>query len=308
MIQHYRALADDPRISAFARAIGKTVRPGEVVADVGCGLGIYTVLACRAGAARVLSVEAGPILEIAREVVRDNRCQDRVRFLAGHSTELEPPERANVVLFEDYRLGLITPPVRRVVDDLCARWLAEGGALLPARARQWLAPVEDPAGRAEIDRFAGRGEAVAGVSLAPTRARAFCEPTSRRLDAGALLADPVLVREVQLVSAQVAFETNAELTVRRDGTLHGLLVWMDFELAGEWLSNAPGAPESAWRPLEFSVEPALSVRAGQRIRCRLQGAPFGDEVVHRWSVELDGRVISAHSLDSLPLARGSVLR
>ena len=301
MIQHYRSLADDPRIAAFARAIAQAVRPGDVVADIGCGLGTYAVLACRAGASQVLAVEAGPIVEVAREVVRDNGCADKVRFLSGLSTELEPPMRARVVIFEDYRLALTTPPVLRVVDDLRARWLEPGGVLLPARARQWLALVEDPAGRAELDRFADRDESICGVSLRPTRKRAFAEPTPRRVSKEALLGAPTLLREVELASAPVAFQKSAALTVVRDGSAHGLLVWLDLELAGDWHSNAPGAPSSAWSPLLFPLDPPLSLRAGEEVRCSLEAAPFGDEIVFRWSAELGHQRAASCSLDSLPL-------
>src|SRR5205823_458687 len=58
MIEHYRQLIDDPvRLGAFQRAIAGVVRPGDVVADIGCGLGTYAIFAARAGARRVFAVE-----------------------------------------------------------------------------------------------------------------------------------------------------------------------------------------------------------------------------------------------------------
>src|SRR5947208_2973116 len=132
MLRHYRALADDPRLPAFQRAIAEVVRPGDVVADIGCGLGTFAVFACHAGAARVWAVEQGPIVEVAREVVRANGCADRVKFLIGRSTAIEPPERARVVVFEDYRLELSSPEVLRTVADVQRRWLASGGVLIPS--------------------------------------------------------------------------------------------------------------------------------------------------------------------------------
>jgi len=46
--------ADSLRFAAYSEAIQKAVRPGDIVVDLGCGPGIFALLACRAGAKRVL--------------------------------------------------------------------------------------------------------------------------------------------------------------------------------------------------------------------------------------------------------------
>lgn len=112
MIRRYRAMIDDPvRLAAFQDAITQVVRPGDVVVDLGCAMGNFSVFACRAGARRVYAVEASPIIEVAREVVRANGFSNRVRFLPGLSTAIDVPERAQVVIFEDYPATLLSPGV-----------------------------------------------------------------------------------------------------------------------------------------------------------------------------------------------------
>jgi protein arginine N-methyltransferase 1 len=303
MLRHYRAMADDPRLDAFQRAIAAVVRPGDIVADIGCGLGIFAVFACRAGAARVYAIEDGPIAEVAREVLRANDCADRVQLLIGRSTALAAPERARVVLFEDYRLELSTPSVMRTVADLHARWLEPGGVMLPSRARQLLAPVEDPAGRREIDRFADRNDVVSGVSLVPTRRRAFAEPFPRRLTAGALLAEPTVVRDLPVGELAPAFAFDGRVTASRDGQLDGLLLWMELQLGDAWLSNSPAAPRSAWNPLLFPFESPLTLCAGESLQLTFEAAPFDEALVFRWNAATADQRASAHSLDSLPLLR-----
>ena len=46
-------IADAGRSNAYAKAIARAVRPGDTVADIGCGPGVFSLLACRAGARRV---------------------------------------------------------------------------------------------------------------------------------------------------------------------------------------------------------------------------------------------------------------
>ena len=41
---------DRIRMDAYAAAIQKSVKPGDTVVDLGSGLGIFALLACKAGA------------------------------------------------------------------------------------------------------------------------------------------------------------------------------------------------------------------------------------------------------------------
>src|SRR5687767_7106476 len=70
---HRSMLADAPRNDFYARAIRETVRPGDVVLDIGTGSGLLAMLAAQAGAARVVACEANPALAAtAREIVKRN--------------------------------------------------------------------------------------------------------------------------------------------------------------------------------------------------------------------------------------------
>lgn len=306
MIDHYRGMLDDPvRMAAFERAIAQTVRPGDVVADIGTGLGTFALFACRAGAARVWAVERGPILEVAREVVRANGCADRVRFLSGLSTELEVPERARVVIFEDFVTTLISPALVDVLRDLRARWLADGGTLLPPRARRFMAPIEDRLGHQATDCFAGTSDRVAGLDFSITRKRAFSSMQPRRLGPGALLAEPILVDEIDLGAIEdVSVNGGARAIATRHGLCHGIALWFELWLGGQWLSTGPEAPTPVWLKAVFPLETPIAVAPGEPIELALECAPFGGQPVWRWSVATAGRRCAAHSLDGAPLEAG----
>src|SRR5580704_18259946 len=91
-------IADTARFASYANAIERAVRPGDVVVDLGCGPGIFALLACRAGAKRVYAIDAGEVIDFARQLAVANGFADRIEFLHGDSRQMQLPERANVLV------------------------------------------------------------------------------------------------------------------------------------------------------------------------------------------------------------------
>ena len=81
LIAYAKMLADTVRVQAYADALRETVREGSVVLDIGTGPGIFALLACREGAARVYAVEPDPIIGLARALARANGCDDRITLI-----------------------------------------------------------------------------------------------------------------------------------------------------------------------------------------------------------------------------------
>src|SRR5258706_521891 len=137
-------IADDARTDAYARAIREAVRPGAVVVDIGTGTGLFALLACRAGARRVYAIEHGEVMEVARKIAADNGCRDSIEFIQARSTDVELPERADVVV-ADVRgvLPLFRSNVVAMADAR-RRFLKPGGVLIPGHDSVWLACVDAP--------------------------------------------------------------------------------------------------------------------------------------------------------------------
>ncbi len=68
--------AAQPRTDAYQQALenNPALVKGKVVLDVGCGTGILSLFACRAGAARVISVEGNQRMAGFAQQVSDSRC------------------------------------------------------------------------------------------------------------------------------------------------------------------------------------------------------------------------------------------
>ena len=71
---HAIMIQDKVRTATYARFIltHPALFRGATVLDVGCGTGILSLFAARAGAKRVFAVDASPVAEKAEEVVKAN--------------------------------------------------------------------------------------------------------------------------------------------------------------------------------------------------------------------------------------------
>ncbi|TSC94016.1 MAG: protein arginine N-methyltransferase 1 [Parcubacteria group bacterium Licking1014_1] len=70
---HQTMLEDKSRMDAFLNALKELIIPGKsIVLDIGTGTGILAMMAAKFGAKQVFAIESYPIINIAREIARDN--------------------------------------------------------------------------------------------------------------------------------------------------------------------------------------------------------------------------------------------
>src|SRR4029077_11175915 len=123
--QFGRMLSDKVRMDAYSAAIVRAVRPGDAVVDLGCGPGVFALLACKAGARAVYAIDTNGAVEFGRPLAAVNGYSDRIHFMRGDSRQMHLPERVNVIV-SDVRgvLPLFSQAVG-TLEDARVRFLAE---------------------------------------------------------------------------------------------------------------------------------------------------------------------------------------
>lgn len=109
---HETMLRDTARTQAYANALlsNASLLQGKVVLDVGCGTGILSMLAARAGAKKVIGVDMSSILRTSQKVIEKNGFSDRIQLVRGRIEDLQLPleegEAVDVIVSEWMGYGL----------------------------------------------------------------------------------------------------------------------------------------------------------------------------------------------------------
>ncbi|HEX5966129.1 MAG TPA: 50S ribosomal protein L11 methyltransferase [Pyrinomonadaceae bacterium] len=275
-----RMLADTPRMEAYSAALQRAVRPGSVVLDLGCGPGVFALLACKLGARRVYAVEPDDVIQLAREAARANHFEDRIEFFQKLSTEITLPEPADVII-SDLRgcLPWYQQHIPSIVDAR-KRLLAPNGTLLPRRDILWAAIVEAP------DRYQKIVAPWQSNGLDLSAGRRVITNTWRktRIEPGELLVQPTRWATVDYYEIETPnIRAQIEWQIARSGTAHGLAVWFDSELIDEiGFSNHPSGPELIYGNGLFPFSMPVEVVEGDRIQLTLSADFIRDDYVWRW--------------------------
>lgn len=282
-----RMLADRVRVDAYTRALAAVIRPSSVVVDLGAGTGVFALVACQLGARKVYAIEPNDAVTLLPALARRNGFGDRIAIIQRPSTEVALPEKADVIVADLRGVVPLYEGNFPVVADARARFLAEGGVVIPAQDRLAAALMEAP----ELYQSIVGGWEGLSLDLAEARAsvvNAFHNDRRHPLTREQLLSEPgtwaTLVYGTlppELVTGTVEHEAT------RDGLAHGVGVWFDTTLHGDiGYSGAPSEDRvygRAFLPLERPV----AVRRGDRVRITLSARRGADDHLWMWALRID---------------------
>jgi protein arginine N-methyltransferase 1 len=279
MIEFQRLiLGDRVRNEALVAALKKAVVPGATtVADLGSGTGFLAFTASRLGAKRCWLVEVSELVELSREIARDNQIGN-CTFVRAHSTEIAEPPQVDLVISETLGNLALEEGVLETLQD-ARRFLKPGGTMIPQKLRQLVAPVTSSRLMLELDVWPRE------LDLAAARRVAANNVYVRRVAPSELLEDGVSCREWDAIDFRRKERSVRRATVEwklaRPTPLHGFALWWECELLeGEpaaRLSTAPDAPPTHWEQVWLPPPPAapgqpaeLEAKAGETLRLALE--------------------------------------
>jgi protein arginine N-methyltransferase 1 len=149
---HEEMLKDTVRTKAYMNAIlqNKHLFKDKIVLDVGCGTGILSMFAAKAGAQHVYGVDCSGILTQAQKIVEANGFSSKITLFQAKVEELElPVPKVDIIISEWMGYFLLYESMLDTVIFARDKWLSKDGLLFPDQAVLYITAIEDGDYKAE---------------------------------------------------------------------------------------------------------------------------------------------------------------
>ena len=274
---HINMLDDRARTSGFCHALRQTVKPDDVVVDIGTGTGVLATCAAMAGARKVFAVESSGIGELAERVFAANGVADRVTLVRERSTNVSLPERGTVLVTETIGNDPLDEQMLEIVTDAKKRLLHPGARIIPAKLEIFAVAVDVP--RSILDRHVFTPRKLQayrdayGIDFSPLVEHRLSPSDPVMLEGRDVatwpLAPPLLLASIDLEGDfDPAISSQGEITVSRDTQNLGVLLAFRAVLApGIVLSTLPDEcdPTNHWAHALFPAFACPSLEKGARV-------------------------------------------
>jgi protein arginine N-methyltransferase 1 len=306
---HRTMLADRVRNEAFYAALKAVIVPGRTtVADIGAGTGLLGFMAAKLGARHVYLLETAEIAEVAKKLIRHNKIRN-VELVPAHSTEVEPPDRVDLVVSETLGNYAFEENIIETIADARDRYLEPGGLVMPRRIEQFVTLVTAARYHADLTTWDDVGF---GLDFAPARFMGLNNIYVRPFKPADLLDDGRTARHWDAVDLLKPPKTtragNAVFDMTTATTIYGLALWWTAELAdGIGLSTSPLAPKTHWEQLYLPALEPIRLARGDRLAVKLRSTTSykaGTNVT--WSLIASDKAGRETARQSLDLNKGFV--
>lgn len=271
---HLRMIWDEQRCHSYATAISRAIKPGDVVIDFGCGLGIWSMIAAKAGASRVYAIEAvDDMADMAKALIAENNLSDRIAVIHANAESVDLPEKADCLIselmngagFNEYD----GEPLMKVRD----RFLKPGGRMIPQRIRHVVRLCHLQTEFTPADGCWADG--MYGLTWHAVKDFSSASSTATELRNYAWVSSPHVWWDLDLLRDDLSDNQYrdgipAQWEIQTATTVQSVAAYFEADLDDNiMLSTSPEAPFTHWMHTLFSFPRALDVRAGDRLSVKV---------------------------------------
>ena len=277
---HQEMLQDTVRTESYRDAIMNNPHliKDKVVLDIGCGTGILSMFAAKAGAKHVYAIECSSIFFTAQEIVKANGLDERITLLHGKCEEVSlPVDQVDVILSEWMGYALLYESMLDSVIYARDKWLAPDGVMMPDKATLWMCGAEDADFKTKrLDWW----NDVYGYDMSCIREQILVEPLVDTVPGSAVITRMCQIKSLDLQtvkSEQLKFTAPFRLQVARNDYLAAFCLYFDTGFTQckppIWFSTSPRAQYTHWRQSVFYLPDALVVSKDELVTGSLSIKP-----------------------------------
>merc|ERR1712018_939582 len=271
---HEEMLKDEVRTLTYRNSMyhNKHLFKGKTVLDVGCGTGILSMFAAKAGAKKVIGIECSSIVEYAQKIVKANNLDDVVEIIKGKVEEVSLPEgidKVDIIISEWMGYCLFYESMLNTVLYARDKWLAPGGMIFPDRATLYVTAIED---RQYKDEKINWWDQVYGFDMSCIRKTAVSEPLVDVVDPKQVVSNSCLVKEVDMYTVKIedlSFSAPFHLQMRRDDYMQAIVAYFNIEFTKchkrTGFSTSPESRYTHWKQTVFYFDDYITVKKGEEV-------------------------------------------
>ncbi|PIK40997.1 putative protein arginine N-methyltransferase 3 [Apostichopus japonicus] len=277
---HLDMLKDSIRTASYRDFIlqNQNIFKNKVVLDVGCGTGILSMFAAKAGAKQVIAVDQSEIIYQAMDIVRENKLEDKITFVKGRLEDKElPVDKVDIIISEWMGYFLLFESMLDTVLYARDKHLVEGGVVYPDLTTISLVALGDMDTYTEKVKY---WDNVYGFKMSCMRTPLLEEASVSYASSEHVMSEPAMIKCIDVTSTNVRdldFTTDFKLVMSRTDTCTALVGYFDviFErncTKTVMFSTGPRAPDTHWKQTVFYLKKPIELSEGEvltgRISCR----------------------------------------
>ncbi|NXE20488.1 ANM3 methyltransferase, partial [Ardeotis kori] len=277
---HEEMLKDKVRTESYRDFIYQNphIFKDKVVLDVGCGTGILSLFAAKAGAKKVIGVDQSEIIYQAMDIIRLNKLGNTITLVKGRIEEVDlPVEKVDVIISEWMGYFLLFESMLDSVIYAKDKYLAEGGSVYPDVCTISLVAVGDM--NKHMDKLLF-WEDVYGFDMSCMKKAVIPEAVVEVLDPNTLISTASVIKHIDCNTASIpdlefssdftlTVTTSTKCTVRIFYFLHvwSISRWTNRQCV--LFSTGPQCTKTHWKQTVFLLEKPIPVEAGEALRGKI---------------------------------------
>ncbi|CAH3137005.1 unnamed protein product [Porites lobata] len=269
---HEEMIKDEVRTTTYRNAMyyNRHLFRDKVVLDVGCGTGILSMFAAKAGAKHVYAVDFSSIIDYAKQIIKDNNFEGVITLIKGKIEEIElPVEKVDIIISEWMGYCLLYESMLDTVLFARDKWLKPGGLLFPDKAQLFVCAIEDRQYKEDKIYW---WDNVYGFDMSCIRNVALTEPLVDVVEAKQVVTNSCVVKEIDLHTVKkedLSFSSPFQLYCRRNDYIHALVAFFTIEFTHchkrTGFSTAPDCHYTHWKQTVFYLHDYLTVKYGEEL-------------------------------------------
>ena len=227
---HEEMLKDKIRTGTFKDAImeNSDIFKDKIVLDIGCGTGILSIFAAKAGAKQVYAIEYADIADYAKEIIKRNNLNDKITVIKNKVEETElPVEKVDIIISEWMGYFLLYESMLDTVLFARDKWLKNNGFILPDRAKIYLCGFEDKNYKfSKINSW----DNIFDFDFSFLKGTAISEPLIDVCNKNNVISTIKKIFDIDLYTVKkedLDFSSGYEIEFIRDDTFNCLVCWFD---------------------------------------------------------------------------------